>query len=235
MTFWPPLDLIRTRKPWVFFLFLTLGRNVGFMTLTHFQGIILIDPASSVKPKLTPRGNSAIIWKMNSFKIGERIIYPNQGLAVIEDIQEELLYGERFQIYRVRILSNNTLVMVPSANTEEIGIRRPIAEDSVKEIFRFLKKHEVEVCSDWKGRYKEHVSLMRSGTIFDMACVLKGLYFLSLTKPLSFREKKMLEKAKELLIAEISEVSDLSLDKIEQRLADTLSLCAKTFKQNLEI
>lgn len=172
---------------------------------------------------------------MNSFKIGERIIYPNQGLAVIEDIQEELLYGERFQIYRVRILSNNTLVMVPSANTEEIGIRRPIAENTVKDIFRFLKQHEVEVCSDWKGRYKEHVSLMRSGTIFDMACVLKSLYFLSLTKPLSFREKKMLEKAKELLIAEISEVSDLSLDKIEQRLADTLSLCAKSFKQNLEI
>ena len=172
---------------------------------------------------------------MNSFKIGERIIYPNQGLAIIEDIQEELLFGERFQVYRVRILSNNTLVMVPSANTDEIGIRRPITEDSVKDIFRFLKKHEVAVCSDWKGRYKEHVSLMRSGTIFDMASVLKSLYFLSLTKPLSFREKKMLEKARELLISEISEVSDLSLEQIEQRLAETLSVCAKGFKQNLEI
>jgi len=172
---------------------------------------------------------------MNSFKIGDRIIYPNQGLAIIEDIQDELLYGERFQVYRVRILSNNTLVMVPSANTEEIGIRPPITEDSVDEIFQFLKKHRVAVCNDWKGRYKENVSLMRSGTIFDMACVLKSLYFLSLTKPLSFREKKMLEKVKELLIAEISEVSDLSLREIEQRLADTLTVCAKSFKQNIEI
>jgi CarD family transcriptional regulator len=172
---------------------------------------------------------------MNSFKIGDRIIYPNQGLAIIEDIQDELLYGERFQVYRVRILSNNTLVMVPSANTEEIGIRPPITEDSVDEIFQFLKKHRVAVCNDWKGRYKENVSLMRSGTIFDMACVLKSLYFLSLTKPLSFREKKMLEKVKELLIAEISEVSDLSLREIEQRLADTLTVCGKSFKQNIEI
>jgi CarD family transcriptional regulator len=196
---------------------------------------MLIEPAASVKMKLTPRGDSAIISLMNSFKIGDRIIYPNQGLAIIEDIQDELLYGERFQVYRVRILSNNTLVMVPSANTEEIGIRPPIAEDSVEEIFKFLKKHQVAVSTDWKGRYKEHVSLMRSGTIFDMACVLKSLYFLSLTKTLSFREKKMLEKVRELLIAEISEVSDLSLQKIEQKLSDTLTVCAKSFKQNLEI
>lgn len=204
---------------------------------------MLIEPASSVKMKLswsspselTPRGDSAIIRLMNSFKIGDRIIYPNQGLAIIEDIQEELLYGEMFQVYRVRILCNNTLVMVPSANTEEIGIRRPIAEDSVEDIFKFLKKHRVVVGTDWKGRYKEHVSLMRSGTIFDMACVLKSLYFLSLTKTLSFREKKMLEKVKELLVAEISEVSDLSLQKIEQRLADTLTVCAKSLKQNVEI
>lgn len=200
---------------------------------------MLVEPASSVKMelamKLTTRGVSAIIFMMNSFKIGERIIYPNQGLAIIEDIQEELLYGEKFQVYRLRILSNNTLVMVPSTNTEEMGIRRPITEDSVKEIFRFLKKHEVVVSTDWKGRYKEHVSLMQSGTIFDMACVLKSLYFLSLTKPLSFREKKMLEKARDLLITEISEVSDLSLEEIEQRLADTLAVCAKSFKQNIEI
>jgi CarD family transcriptional regulator len=205
------------------------------MVLTHFRTTMLIEPAASVKMKLTPWGDSAIIRLMNSFKIGDRIIYPNQGLAIIEDIQDELLYGERFQVYRVRILSNNTLVMVPSANTEEIGIRPPIAEDSVEEIFKFLKKHQVAVSTDWKGRYKEHVSLMRSGTIYDMACVLKSLYFLSLTKTLSFREKKMLEKVRELLIAEISEVSDLSLQKIEQKLSDTLTICAKSFKQNLEI
>lgn len=172
---------------------------------------------------------------MNLFKIGDRIIYPNQGLAVIEDIQEENLFGEKFKIYHVRILANNTLVLVPTANTDEIGIRKPVSEDSVEDIFRFLKKRQVDVTADWKGRYKEHVNLMRSGTIFDMASVLKSLYYLSLIKPLSFREKKMLEKAKDLLAAEISEVSSLPLSKIEQRILDTLSVCFKGIKPPLEI
>jgi CarD family transcriptional regulator len=172
---------------------------------------------------------------MNSFKIGDRIIYPNQGLAVIEDIQDENLFGEKFKIYHVRILANNTLVLVPAANTDEIGIRKPVSEDSVEDIFRFLKKRQVDVTTDWKGRYKEHVSLMRSGAVFDMASVLKSLYYLSRIKPLSFREKKMLEKAKELLTAEISEVSSLPLSKIEQRILDTLSLCFKDLKPPLEL
>jgi len=185
--------------------------------------------------KLTIREDSAIIWAMDPFKIGDRIIYPNQGLAVIEGIQQEHLYGEDFRFYRVRILCNKTLVLVPSGNAEEMGIRKLMSEDAVEEIFRYLKKHEVDVSADWKGRYKEHINLMRSGTIFDMACVLKSLYYLSLTKTLSFREKKMLEKVKDLLTAEISEVSELSLREIEQRIAHTLTLCFKNLKQNVEI
>lgn len=172
---------------------------------------------------------------MEAFKIGDRIIYPNQGLAVIEGIQQERLYGEEFNFYRVRILSNKTLVLVPSGNTEEMGIRKLMSEDAVEEIFRYLKKHQVDVSADWKGRYKEHINLMRSGTIFDMACVLKSLYYLSLTKTLSFREKKMLEKAKELLVSEISEVSDLSLTEIDRRIAEILQLCFKSLKPNIAI
>jgi CarD family transcriptional regulator, regulator of rRNA transcription len=171
---------------------------------------------------------------MNSYKIGDKIIYPNQGLAVIEDIQQEDLYGESLRIYHVRIISNNTLVLVPSTNTDEIGIRKPVSEDSVEEIFKFLKKRHIDITSDWKGRYKEHVNLMRSGTMSDMAAVLKSLYYLSLIKPLSFREKKMLEKAKDLLVAEISEVSSLPLLKIEQRILSTLSLCFKGVKPHVE-
>ncbi|MGQ9671839.1 MAG: CarD family transcriptional regulator [Candidatus Aminicenantales bacterium] len=171
---------------------------------------------------------------MNSFKIGDRIIYPNHGLAVIEDIQVETLYGETFNIYHVRILSNNTLVLVPASNAEEIGIRKPVSEASIEDIFKFLKKREVDLTNDWKGRYKEHTNLMRSGTIFDMASVLKSLYYLSLIKPLSFREKKMLEKAKEMLVTEISEASSLPISEIEQRVLNTLSLCFKGLKPNAE-
>lgn len=172
---------------------------------------------------------------MNSLKIGDRVIYPNQGLGVIEDIQDEAYNGERFRILHLRILTNNTLVLVPSASIEEIGIRKLISERAVKEIFDYMKNGEVEVSMNWKGRYKEHVNLMRSGTILDMVAVLKSLFYLSLIKPLSFREKKMMEKAKELIVTEISEAASLPSTQIERKITHTLSLCFKDVKAGLDL
>ncbi|MCJ7564531.1 MAG: hypothetical protein MUP52_08075 [Candidatus Aminicenantes bacterium] len=172
---------------------------------------------------------------MNPFKIGERVIYPNQGLGVIEDIQQEAFNGESFKILHLRILANNTLVLVPSSSAEEIGIRKLISERAVKEIFDYMKTGEVEVSMNWKGRYKEHVNLMKSGTILDMVAVLKSLYYLSLIKPLSFREKKMMEKAKELVVSEISEASSLPSTQIERKIIHTLSACFKDVKSALDI
>jgi len=88
-----------------------------------------------------------------------------------------------------------------------------------------MRNGDVDVTMNWKGRYKEHLNLLKSGTMLDMAFVLKSLYYLNLVKPLSFREKKMMEKVQELVVAEISEVSSLPFSEIEQRLMETLSLC----------
>jgi CarD family transcriptional regulator len=172
---------------------------------------------------------------MNPFKVGERVIYPNQGLGIIEDIQDQSFEGENFRIYHLRIISNNTLILIPFLNADEIGIRRPINEASVKKIFNLLRNGAVDITTDWKGRYKEHVSLMKSGIIFDLVSVLKSLFYLNLTKPLSFREKKMMEKAKELIVSEISEVSSLSSSEIEQKVLRTLSLCFKNNKPSIDL
>lgn len=171
---------------------------------------------------------------MNSFKIGDRVIYPNQGLGVIEDIQVEAYNGESFRLIHLRILANNTLVLVPSSSAEELGIRKPISQHAVKEIFDYMKNGDVEVSMNWKGRYKEHVNLMKSGTILDMVAVLKSLFYLSLVKPLSFREKKMMEKAKELIVTEISEASSMPSSQIERKIIHTLSHCFKDFKAGLD-
>jgi CarD family transcriptional regulator len=162
---------------------------------------------------------------MKALKIGDKVIYPNQGLGIVENIQRENYFGQDFQIYHVRILANDTLVLVPSSNAEEIGIRKPISEDSIQDIFDFIRNGGVDVTMNWKGRYKEHVDLMKSGTIQDMALVLKSLYYLQLIKPLSFREKKMMEKAKELLVTEISEVSCSPFEEIEVQVLEMLSNC----------
>ncbi|MBM3305657.1 MAG: hypothetical protein FJY79_06935 [Candidatus Aminicenantes bacterium] len=170
---------------------------------------------------------------MNSLKIGDKVIYPNQGLGVIEAIREESHNGELFTVFHLRIIANDTLVTVSSSTATEIGIRRPVSEGSIKKVFQFMRNGAVDVTTDWKGRYKEHLNLMKSGTLIDMALVLKSLYYLSLSKPLSFREKKMMEKARELIVSEISEASDEPCSRIEQKVEGTLSRCFKAVKSRV--
>ncbi len=162
---------------------------------------------------------------MDNFSVGDKVIYPNQGIGVVEDIQQSNLYGEEAQIYHLRIKANDTLIMVPSAYAQEIGIRKLISHDKLQKIFHFLEDGMVNVTKNWKGRHKEHVELMKSGLILDVAMVLKSLFCLDLIKPLSFREKKMMEKAKELLVVEICEVADCSPEEIEHRVQDKLTAC----------
>ncbi len=171
---------------------------------------------------------------MDRFKIGDKIIYPNQGFGIIEDIQIEKYYGQEFKVYHIKILANDTLVLVPSSNLQEIGIRKPISENSINDVFELMKNGEVDVTMNWKGRYKEHVDLMKTGQIQDLAIVLKSLYYLNKIKPLSFREKNMMEKAKELFVTELSEVSSLSSEEIEKKLFDQLSCCFKEGTSNID-
>jgi CarD family transcriptional regulator, regulator of rRNA transcription len=169
---------------------------------------------------------------MDSLKIGDKVIYPNQGLGVVEAIQEEAYDGQRFQVFHLRIICNNTLVTVPSSTALEIGIRRPVTNGSIRKIFEFIGNGDVDVTTDWKGRYKEHLNLMKSGTLVDMATVLKSLYYLSLHKPLSFREKKMMEKAKELIVSEISVAAASPSAKVEVKLLGVLSRSFKASKSH---
>jgi CarD family transcriptional regulator len=171
---------------------------------------------------------------MNSLKVGDKVIYPNQGLGIVEDIRDGSYNGEQFKIFHVRIVNNNTLVQVPSSGVLEIGIRRPISEGAIKKIFQFMRSGNVDLSMNWKGRYKEHLGLMKSGTLLDMALVLKSLFCLSLLKPLSFREKKMMERAKELIVSEISDASCVSLTRVERRLLENLSRCFRDNKPRLD-
>ena len=164
---------------------------------------------------------------MNNFLIGDKVIYPNQGIGIIEDIKDERYFGEEFHIYHLRILANNTLILVPFSNTDEIGIRKLESEEKIEKIYFFIRNGMIDVTMNWKGRYKEHRNLMKTGFLEDVALVLKSLFYLNLIKPLSFREKKMMEKAKDMIVSEISEVADVCGDDIEKKLLDDLSSCFK--------
>ena len=150
-----------------------------------------------------------------NYKIGEKVIYPNQGVGVIEEICTKKIAGQQEEFYMLRIVSNNSTVMIPTCNVDMVGIRRLCGQKEVKTLFKILKEELNEHNPVWKNRYKGNVERMNSGSIFEVARVLKNLFFLSFQKSLSFREKKMFDRARQLVVSEIATVQDQDLGKIE--------------------
>ncbi len=140
------------------------------------------------------------------FKIGDKVIYPNHGLGVVEKVEEKTILGTTCGFFHLRILSNETTVLVPVANVDNVGLRRAITDEEVERLFQLLGDGKIDNHQNWKGRFKDNSDKMRTGSIYDMADVLKSLTFLAKSKSLSFREKRMLDRAKALIISEISEV-----------------------------
>lgn len=155
-----------------------------------------------------------------AFQIGDKVVYPNHGIGVVEDILEP---ARESQFYKLRILSNATKVMVPVANVDGVGLRRVITNRDVDRIFDQLENKRVVQHANWKGRYKDNSDKMRSGSIYDVAGVLKSLSFLSKRKSLSFREKRMLDRARFLIVSEVAEVAGESQDLVEQKIDLALS------------
>lgn len=152
------------------------------------------------------------------FKIGDKVVYPNHGLGVIEDIKSTPISGEEQRFYFLRINSNETKVLVPLGKTEEVGLRKVIPRSQVKKLFRSLRTGSVKSDRDWKGRFQENSDRMRSGELFEVADVYKCLSILSQNKELSDREKRMMEKARYLIVSEVAEAEKVSESKVETRL-----------------
>ena len=108
--------------------------------------------------------------------------------------------------FHLRIVSNDTTVLVPVSNVDGVGLRKAITDEEVERLFGLLSDGKIDNHQNWKGRFKDNSDKMRTGSIYDMADVLKSLTFLSKSKSLSFREKRMLDRAKALIISEVSEV-----------------------------
>ena len=141
-----------------------------------------------------------------TFQIGDKVIYPNHGLGVIERIEEKTILGTTCGFYHLHMAANDTTVLVPLTNADGVGLRRAIDHVEVERLFDLLGDGKIDSQQNWKGRFKDNSDKMRSGSIYDVADVLKSLTFLSKSKSLSFREKRMLDRARFLIISEVSEV-----------------------------
>ena len=152
-----------------------------------------------------------------AFKIGQKVVYPNHGVTVVEKIEPTKMDGVEQTFYHLRLMSNHSKVMVPKENLQLVGLR-PLGQTSeIKSLFTALRNGNIDIYKDWKGRYKQNLDKMRTGHLIEVARVLKNLRLVSSKKSLSFREKKMYERAKYFIVSEIAHVRN-----IEEQEADKL-------------
>jgi CarD family transcriptional regulator len=166
-----------------------------------------------------------------AFDIGDKVIYPNHGLGVIERIETKTIMGTTCGFYQLR-MANETTVFVPVDNVDGVGLRRAVSDEEVARLFGLLGDGKIDSHQNWKGRFKDNSDRMRTGSIYDVVEVLKSLTFLSKSKSLSFREKRMLDRAKFLVISEISEVLGEKSPEVEVKVETALDLCFQTKAHN---
>jgi CarD family transcriptional regulator len=173
---------------------------------------------SSSHSQLFPKGAATV-----AFKVGQKVVYPNHGVSIVEDIAPCRLDGIEQTYYHLRLLSNNSKVMVPKANLDLVGLR-PLCElKEIKTLFSILEDGNIDTYKDWKGRYKQNLDKMKTGRLTDVAEVLKNLRLVSQKKSLSFREKKMYERAKQFIVSEVAHVRQIAERDAEAQVEKALN------------
>ena len=155
-----------------------------------------------------------------SFKVGDRVVYPHHGAAIIKRKEErELLGGESTEYLVLEMVHGDLTLSVPSDKAEEVGMRPPISEADVEDLFRLIAKRDVREPANWSRRFKNHQEKMKSGDVYQVAEVVRNLALREKGKGLSTAEKSMLERARSILVSELS----FALDVSEEEALDKLS------------
>jgi len=157
------------------------------------------------------------------FKPGQKVVYPNHGVGVVEKIEDTQIDSTEQMFYFLRLLSNNSKVMVPADNLELVGLRPLCDEDEIDHLLEILEDGNIDTYKDWKGRYKQNLDKMKTGSLTEVAEVLKNLRLVSQRKSLSFREKKMYERAKYFIVSELAHVKEISERRAEELVEDALA------------
>jgi len=151
------------------------------------------------------------------FNIGDLAVYPAHGVGLIENIEKKSISGIELIFYVIRILDNDMKIMIPKKNAEQVGLRKVISGNEVEQVYAILEEKDVEFTPQtWNRRYREYMDKIKTGSIFDLAAVLRDLYILQMDKPLSFGEKKMLDTAKGLLVKELSVAKEKREEEITE-------------------
>ncbi|CAN5330723.1 CarD family transcriptional regulator [soil metagenome] len=155
------------------------------------------------------------------FHKGDRVVYPHHGAAVIEDLQEREISGQTKTYFVLRLTQGDLTLMVPVDNSQQVGLREICSKREVKKVFDLLREEETHMPTNWSRRFKTNVEKLRSGDIFQVAEVVRNLSVREREKGLSAGEKRMLAKARQILVSELTfavesdeEHAEAMLDKV---------------------
>ncbi len=154
-----------------------------------------------------------------AFNVGDKAVYPAHGVAEVEGMETREIGGSKITFYILRILDTGMKIMIPKGNVASVGLREIISQSDVKEVFNILKSKEIAVEGQtWNRRYREYMDKIKTGSVFEIAEVLRDLSLLKASKDLSFGERKMLDTARTLLVKELAIAKAVKEIKIEQEL-----------------
>jgi len=158
------------------------------------------------------------------FAAGDMAVYPAHGVGLIKAIETKTIGGIDQTFYVMKILDNDMTIMIPTANSENVGLRSIISSAEVEEVLSILMERDIKISSQtWNRRYRDYMDKIKTGSVFEVAAVLRDLYLLSDDKELSYGERKMMDTAKSLLVKEISLARKEDEVKVEQQVEKIFS------------
>ncbi len=169
-----------------------------------------------------------------TFEVGQKVVYPNHGVSVVEEISSAKFDEIEQTLYHLRLLSNNSKVMVPKDNLDLVGLRPLGDKAQIQQLFDNLQDGQIDTYKDWKGRYKQNLDKMKTGQLQEVAEVLKNLCLVSQKKSLSFREKKMYERAKYFIVSEVAQVKVLDEEEAEKLVEGALETSLEKLRKAKE-
>ena len=162
---------------------------------------------------------AAVATNSHKFRVGDKAVYPAHGVGVIERIENKEISGSILSFYVIRILDSDVTVMIPTNNIQTAGLREIIQPEKVNQVFKIFAKKDIVIdTTTWNRRYREYMEKIKTGSVFEIAEVMRDLYVLKKTKTLSFGERKMLDTARNLLIKELALAKSVSEEDIERNI-----------------
>ena len=148
-------------------------------------------------------------------EVGEKAVYPAQGVAEVTGIETKEISGNQEQFYMLRVLDSAKKIMIPVSKVVSVGLRHVIPSTQVEEVYELLRERDVVLDqTTWNRRYRRYLEKIKTGAIEDVAEVMRDLCILKMEKPLSFGERKMLDTARHLLVQELSVSENVDEDAI---------------------